>query len=420
MGYPGDGRPSPYGEPPADTPPGQYGEGGPYGPGAAGMPTAGDGYDPDATRIERAPQFGGGEQAPYSPYGNGPQPGYGSGQQPAYGTGPQAPYGSGPQSPYAPPRPSGPYGPPPGQGYPQTATPFGDPPGYGPSGPQPPQDPAWSAPPPGGGFGGPPPGPPYGPPPGKSGGKKTGLIIGGIVAAVVILGGGGTAVAFAVNSDDDPAPKPTRTGAQPTASSPAASATPTPTSTAPGSSRWQKIASRSTDPKPLTTAELFSRSRVSAHGRSYHQVIHGATTRCSATVTGSRIKAAETAGHCTQLLRATYLRGDRKVMGTVSISNLSTYAAAHRAFEAAAGGQQYVTPLRGKSGRTARLGRGAALGIRQVKGHYLILSWVQYADGHKPATASGRKQLSAFHSDVVSTTLARPLSYRMITGRPRS
>lgn len=381
------------------------------------MPGADDGSDPDATRIERAPQFGGGRPNPYaSPYGTGPQPGYGSGQQPAYG--------SGPQSPYAPPIPSGPYGPPPeaGPGYPQTATPFGDPSGYGPAGPQPPQDPAWSAPPPGGGFGGPPgpPGPPYGPPPGKSGGKKTGLIIGGVIAAVVLLGGGGTAVALAVNSGDDPAPKPTRTGAQPTAGSPAASATPTPTTTAPGSGRWLKIASRTTDPKPLTTAELFGRSRLSAHGRSYRQVIHGATTHCSATVTGSRIKAAETAGHCTQLLRATYLRGDHKVMGTVSISNLSTYAAAHHAFEAAAGGQQYVTPLRGKSGRTARLGRGAALGIRQVRGHYLILSWVQYADGHKPATASGRKQLSAFHSDVVSTALARPLSYRMITGRPRS
>lgn len=387
MGFPGDGRPSPFGEQPADTPPGQYGEGGPYGPGAAGMPPAGDG-DPDATRIERPRQ-----------YGSGPQPGYGSGQQPAYGT-----------SPYAPPSPTGPYGPPP-------AAPFG-----APSGPQQPQPPAWNAPPPGGGFGGPPgpPGPPYGPPPGKSGGKKTGLIIGGIVAAVVILGGGGTAVALVANSHDGPAPKPTHTAAQPTASSPASTAAPTPTSTAPGDARWLKIANRTTDPKPLTIAELFNRSRVSDHGRSYREVIHGASTNCAATVTGAQIKAAETAGHCTQLLRATYLRADRKVMGTVSISNLSTYAAAHHAFLAAAGGQQYVTPLPGKSGRTARLGRGAALGIRQVRGHYLILSWVQYADGHRPATASGRKQLSAFHSDVVSTTLARPLSYRMITGRPRS
>lgn len=396
MAYPGDGHPSPYGEP-ADTPPGQYGEGGPYGPGAAGMPAAGD---PDATRIERAHP---------------------------YGSGPQAPYGSGPQSPYAPPSPAGPYGPPPDPaGYPRPATPFGDPSGFGPSGPQQPQPPAWNAPPPGGGFGGPsgpppgPPGPPYGPPPGTSGGKKTGLIIGGIVAAVVILGGGGTAVALAVHSGGDPAPKPSRTGAQPTAGSPASTAAPTPTSTAPGDSRWLKIANRTTDPKPLTIAELFDRSRVSDHGRSYREVIHGASTNCAATVTGARIKAAETAGHCTQLLRATYLRADRKVMGTVSISNLSTYAAAHHAFLAAAGGQQYVTPLPGKSGRTARLGKGAALGIRQVRGHYLILSWVQYADGHKPATASGRKQLSAFHSDVVSTTLARPLSYRMITGRPRS
>jgi len=419
MGYPGDEWPSPYGERPADTPPGQYGGGDPYGPGAAAAPgghdpfrgypplnepPADDGADPDATRIGQPNPFAGGP--PPTPYG---AP-YGTGQQAPYGTGQQAPYGSGQQTPYGTPGPAGPYGPP--------ASPYGDPSGYGyaPSGPQQPQAPGWPGPP-GGGFGGPP-GPPPGPPP--QGGKKTGLIIGGIIGAVVLLGGGGTAIALTLSGGDDPAPKPTKTGAQPTASSSPSAASPTPTSTDTGGGRWLKIASRSTDPKPLTAAEVFGRTRVSDNGRTYRQVTRQATTDCSAAVTGTRIKAALSAGDCTQLLRATYLRGDGKVMGTVSISNLSDSAASRHAFSAAAGGKQYVTPLRGSSGRTARLGQGAALGIRQVRGHYLLLSWVQYADGHRPASSAGRKQLSAFHKDVVSATLARPLSYRMITGRPRN
>lgn len=413
MGYPGDEWASPYGERPADTPPGPYGGGDPYRQGAAAAPSghdphrgypplneppADDGFDPDATRIGGpglgAPQT---PQTPQTPYGTpGPSGPYGP---------PASPYGdpsghgyapSGPQQPYAPSGPQQPYGP------------------YGPSGPQQPQPPGWApGPPPGGGFG--PPGPPPGPPPGRSGGK-TGLIIGGIIGAVVILGGGGTAVAVALNSGDDPAPKPTKTAAQPTASD--TKPAPSPTSTVP-SGRWKKIASRATDPKPLTLGEVFGRTRVSAHGRSYRQVKRDAATDCPAQVTGSRLRAALSAGDCTQILRATYLRGDGKVMGTVSISNLSTAPKSHTAFTAAAGGKQYVTPLKGP-GRTARLGQGAALGIRQVRGHYLLLSWVQYADGHRPASSAGRKQLSAFHNDVVSATLARPLSYRLITGRPRN
>ena len=405
MGYPGDEWASPYGERPADTPPGPYGAGDPYRPGAGATPgahdphrgyppvhepPADDGADPDATRIG-GPGLGG---PPPSPYGTpGPSGPYGP---------PVSPYGdpsgngnapSGPQQPYAPSGPQQPYGP------------------YGPSGPQ--QPPGWAAPPPGGGFG--PPGPPPGPPPGKSG-NKTGLIIGGIVAAVVIFGGGGTAVAFALNSGDDPAPKPTTTAARPTAT--ATTPAPSPTRTVP-SGRWRKIADRSTDPKPLTLAEVFNRTRVSAHGRSYRQVRRQAGTDCPALVTGSRLRAALSAGACTQILRATFLRSDGKVMGTVSISNLSDAAKSRSAFSAAAGGKQYVTPLKGP-GRTARLGQGAALGIRQVRGHYLLLSWVQYADGHRPASSAGHKQLSAFHKDVVSATLARPLSYRLFTGRPRS
>ena len=262
------------------------------------------------------------------------------------------------------------------------------------------------------GYGGPPPQGPHG-----GGGGKALLIIGGIVGVVVLLGGGGTALAFALKSGDDPGPQPTHTQAQPTKSAYRPSPTPSGTGATPSTgSRWRKLGNRSTDPQPLTLREVFGHSRLHAHGHRYRLAGRERTSSCDSAVTGGTLRAALTAGDCTQLLRATYLRDDGKVMGTVGIGNLDDTSGVRRAFSAAAGGEQYVTPLRG-SGRTSALGRGAALGVRQVKGHYLVLSWVQYADGHKPSP-SGRKQLTAFHNDVVSAALARPLAYRMLTGRP--
>jgi hypothetical protein len=242
------------------------------------------------------------------------------------------------------------------------------------------------------------------------------LIIGGIVAVVILLGGGGTALAFAMKKDP-PKPKPTPTAAQPTRSPTEARPTPTETGTPSSGKRWLKLASRSTDPHAITLSEMFGKSHLTDHHRSYRLVTRQGTRSCDSVITGSKLRAALTAGNCTQVLRATYLRGDGKLMGTVSISNLADYSGVKNAFSAAAGGQQYVDPLRG-SGPTARLGRGFARGISQVKGHYLILSWVQYTNGHRPSTA-GRKQLTAFHDDVVSAALVRPLGYRMLTGRPQ-
>jgi hypothetical protein len=387
MGYPGDEwPPSPYGERPANTPPGQYGGGDPYGPGASDAPGGHDpyrGYPP-----LNDPQGPPPDQADTRFFGDAPAYG-GSGRQPPYGASATGPYG--PPQPYTEPPPYG---------------------GYGPSGPQMPAGPGgWQGPP--GGYGGPP-----GNGPGGGKGKMM-LIIGGVVAVVILLGGGGTALAFAMKKDDPPKPQPTRTEAQPTPTRSPTEASPTPTDTGakPSSGRWLKLASRSTDPHAITLSEMFGKSRLSGHGRSYRLVTRQETKSCESVMTGGKLRAALTAGNCTQVLRATYLRGDGKLMGTVSISNLDDYSGVRTAFLAAKGGQQYVDPLRG-SGRTAKLGRGAALGIRQVKGHYLILSWVQYSNGQRPSDA-GRKQLSAFHDDVVSAALARPLGYRMITGRPQ-
>lgn len=393
MGYPGDEwPPPPYGERPSDTPPGQYGGGDPYGPGAAGAP---GGHDP---------------YRGYPPL-NDPQ-----GQQPGPADTPY--YGGG--DPYATGGAQGPYGPPSGSPYGQPQ-PFSEQPyGYAPSGPQMPGPPGQTAP---GGWQGAPPGygTPAGGPPGGGGGgnSKMLLIIGGIAAVVVLLGGGGTALAFALNKDDPPPkPQPTKTEAQPTRSPTEPSPTPTDTGSPTSGGRWLKLASRSTDPHAITLSEMFGKSHLSEHGRAYRMVTRSQTRSCTSVITGSRLRAAMSAGDCTQVLRATYLRSDGKLMATVSISNLDDYAGVKRAFSAAAGGQQYVTPLRG-SGRTASIGRGAALGIRQVKGHYLLLSWVQYTDGHRPSGSAGRKQLANFHDDVVTAALARPLGYRMITGKPQ-
>lgn len=323
-------------------------------------------------------------------------------QQPPGGQYPHPnPYGGG-----APPDPLG--GPPPGGPPPTGPPPYGGPPGGG-----------------------------YGAPPGGNRPKgRRALIIGVVCVAVVVLAGtGAVALTFVFKDDQGSAPKqpvaassspatspPTTPPASPTETGPSAGSPAPPTGSA---SRWLKIADRSSDPAPLTPDELFGEHTLS-HGkktghdakrRTYKLVERAKTKKCRSAVKGGKLRAALHTYDCDQLLRATYLRTDGKLVGTVGVANLTNSHGAKKAFTSASGGKQYVTPLPG-SGKSARVGQGAALGIRQEKGHYLILSWVQYTDGHRPNSAE-RKKLSQFHEDVVSEAISDPLGYRMLHGKPQ-
>lgn len=401
MGYPGDqsqsgGRPPeqpsqpppPYAPgqgPPADPAPGSSGD---PATGPFPAPPPGLGRGPEADPYRPADQ--GEPDDPFAapgPYGNpygGPYAGSHEGFQ-DLGYNPPGSYNA--QTPYNP-----------GAAYNPGSTPYEPPPGYEPQ-------PAYQ------------PGGPYDPDDPNGGGppaperSRLPLVIGAIVGAIVIVGGG---VMIAGSLGSDPAKKtasgsarPQQTGASNAPTSP--SAKPTPTAGPLGA----KLKSRTTDPRALALSEVFKRHRFGK----YVLTAQRQDRNCAKVVHGARFAAVLKAGHCTQLLRATFTTTNGKLIGTIGVANLATATAARKAQSAGAGKDAWLLPLPG-SGTTKKIGKGSALGTTEARGHYLLLSWVQRPDG-KDLPTSQRGTVSTFVSQVIlGSNLGTALQYRGISGKP--
>ena len=131
--------------------------------------------------------------------------------------------------------------------------------------------------------------------------------------------------------------------------------------TAPGSpgfdktlGKWQHIGTRAEDPEPLTIAGLYPPQFVLGDS-SYVRTAASVTKTCSLAVYGADLQAALQSGHCTQVLRASYISGDGKMMGTVGVVNLITSSAAQKAGQVT-GPQEIIAPLSAKKGATSKLG----------------------------------------------------------------
>lgn len=421
--FPNSGAPAaplqgpPWGEPPAGPDPGgfppgpydrpaqpdPYGQGGMYGQGGFG--------DHEAAFGQNGLHDQGGPGGQHDPYGQG---GFG-GQNGPYGQG-------GPQEQAGYREQGGPYGPQ-GQGGPPDQTMAW---GQGPEGAPDPYA-EFGAPAPPGGFGqpGPNPGGPdeFGRGPGlgahgapaDSGRNKKLLIIGAVVGAVVLLGGG--ALAFgAMGGGGSKAAASASTPAPTAASSAPASPTTAPTpSIDPSGKLGAKLKQRTTDPAALTTDEVFKNAKFDK----YTMTNSATDTDCTKAVHGSSFSAAIKKGDCTQLLRATYITSDGKLIGTIGIANLSTEAAAKKAASASSGSDSYLVPLPGDSGPSKKMSsKAVAKGSAQVKGHYLILSWVQRPDG-KDFASGQTSAITAFVTQVpLGSNLDNALQYRGIAGKP--
>jgi len=199
--------------------------------------------------------------------------------------------------------------------------------------------------------------------------------------------------------------------ALPTHPLPTVSASPTPTL-----GPWKHIGNRTLDTQPLSLKELFP-ARFTA-GLTGVRTIDKASKKCIRALIGSGLQKAIHKAHCTQVLRASYLSGDRKLMATIGVLNLLNVTAAERAGKAS-GTHQFIKQLAAKHGPTRRLTKGTGLEEADVLGHYLILTWTEFANLHKP---SGKKQLAElkkFSTDLITGTANISLSSRMVTGAPR-
>jgi hypothetical protein len=192
--------------------------------------------------------------------------------------------------------------------------------------------------------------------------------------------------------------------------------------TAPGSpsfdkalGTWQHIGTRAEDPEPLTLTELYP-PRFTLNGSSYTRTAASVSKDCTLAVYGSQLQAALQAGHCTQLLRASYISGDGTMMGTVGVANLSTSDAAHKA-GLATGPQQILAPLAAQKGPTSKLGTGLGVVQAEIKGHYLILMWAEFTSLKSPSTEAQRLALEQFAANLVTGSANINLSSRMVGTR---
>jgi hypothetical protein len=201
--------------------------------------------------------------------------------------------------------------------------------------------------------------------------------------------------------------------AAPPPSHPAAPASPSPTPTL---GPWKHIEDRTLDALPLGLKELFP-SRFTT-GLGGVKTIGKSGDKCTRAVIGKALQTAVHKAHCTQVLRASYLSGNKKLMATIGVLNLVNVRAAERV-GGASGAREFIKQLAAKHGPTRRLSKGTGLEEADVLGHYLILTWTEYTNLHKP---SGRKQLSElkkFSADLITGTANVSLSSRMVTGKPR-
>ena len=193
---------------------------------------------------------------------------------------------------------------------------------------------------------------------------------------------------------------------------------------APGSSpgfdqalgKWQHIGSRAQDPAPLTLEQLFP-PQFELDGSSYVRTAADVSKNCTLAVFGANLQAALQAGHCTQVLRASYLSGNGKMMGTVGVANLIGSNTAQKAGQTT-GPQQIIAPLAAQKGPTSKLGNGTGVVQAEIKGHYLILMWAEFTSLKSPSTAAQRSQLEQFAATLVTGSANINLSTRMLTGKP--
>ncbi|WP_433474667.1 hypothetical protein ACQPZP_39010 [Spirillospora sp. CA-142024] len=256
-------------------------------------------------------------------------------------------------------------------------------------------------------------------PPGPSGGPSGGptphgrrrnlpLIIGGAAVAGILLIGGGVGLSSMLKGDS----KPKKTPDQAASTQPKPTPSPTKPVLAP-----VKLQSRTTDPTPLTLKEVFGKGKFKSGRQKYVRTAVNAKKSCADVVGGTSLEKALKKGRCTQALRATYALSTGSLIGTVGVFNLQNEAAAKKAVKAAGAKDAFLQALPGK-GVSKTNGKGEALGTSQVRGHYVIMTWVQRPDGKK-ISSKYHAAVRVFGTQMVKgSNLALALHYRETEGKP--
>jgi hypothetical protein len=250
-----------------------------------------------------------------------------------------------------------------------------------------------------------------GPPRGKRarrGGRRLRLLV--AVGAVLVIAA--AAVTYVLKFSHHHA---TPTAGPSPSASPSAPTTPSPSPSPSSSGRWGHIQTRKVDPVPLTLPEVFP-AHFSASGQTYTLTAAKRGKHCEPAVIGTKLQAAVQAAACTQVLRGSYLSGDKKIMGTIGVLNLQSARLAQHA-GLATGTHEFILQLPGAKGPTRNLGKGTGIEVADVKGHYLILIWAELASQHKPKNAAQKADLIQFCNRVLNGSANVALSDRLVNGK---
>jgi hypothetical protein len=240
-------------------------------------------------------------------------------------------------------------------------------------------------------------------------GKLHALLICGAALIIVVVGGAG--YFFLGRGHNSPAPA---ADAQRSRAAARPSADPSPSPSSLG--QWGHIETRAMDPVPLTLAELFPASFANGT-TTYTLTVQKAKVHCAGALSGSQLIAAVSHAGCTQAMRASYLSSDPKLMGTIGVLNLVTATAAERAGKAA-GPSEFIAQLPAARGATKNLTQGTGFEAAEVKGHYLVLVWAEFANLRTPRTPLQRSELEQFISVLMQKTANVSLATRQVTGSP--
>jgi hypothetical protein len=249
----------------------------------------------------------------------------------------------------------------------------------------------------------------FAPPPpaeGGSGGNRRLLVIGGGLAGALLIGavafaGIGLASGSSGKKQEATAPRTSASApaAQPSASAPAPKPSPTGTEAS--------IDNAATDTKPLTLSEVFPVSKMSLGGKNWAEDKTSVNHDCGLTARGA-MATALVKGHCSSVVRATWVSGDKKYAVTAGVAILPTRAAAQTA--AKAGDPSAYEWFRGMTGKVAKnIDAAGGFASSTVLGRYVIYTYAQYVDGTKAqATDPALKALTHDFLDYAQ----RPISKR--------
>jgi hypothetical protein len=227
------------------------------------------------------------------------------------------------------------------------------------------------------------------------------------VALILVVAAAGTLAYSVLHSGAKPKPSAASSPTTPAS----ASASPSPTL-----GPYGLIGTRSADPKPLTTAQLFPVSFTLA-SKAVTLTASKLSRSCSSALTGSAIQSAAQSAGCDQAARATYLSVSQGLMGTIGVLNLSTAKGATKVARSASA-SDYISQLKAAHGLTRKIGGGTGIEEAAAKGHYLILIWAEFTSLRRPKTAAERSEIENFMTELLQNTANVSLTTRMLTGTP--